>query len=233
MDQNQSLQFREKAGVFFRNARQCVARVPAKARILLGLFLIAAVLMAIHTAVTAKNARLHLKLQHDFRNAQVSLWVDDDLAYASMVTGSTRKRFGLIPTDSAQGNLSQIIPVRSGRHTIRLRIEPDEGAMQEDSISGDFSNHTERDLAVSAKYSGLSISWQGSGTALVESSSNFEWLSRYAGSFLLTITGSIISTLAGYAIKELPARLRSSSDFVPKTEARRSVELSTDLANEP
>lgn len=233
MDQDQSIQFREKAGVFFRYAQQCVARVPAKARILLGLFLIAAVLMAIHTAVTAKNASLHLKLQHDFRNAQVSLWVDDDLAYASMVTGSTKKRFGLIPTDSAQGNLSQIIPVRSGRHTIRLRIEPDEGAMQEDSISGDFSNHTERDLAVSAKHSGLSISWQGSGTALVESSSNFGWLSQYAGSFLLTITGSIISTLAGYAIKELPARLRSSSDFVPKAEARRSVELSTDLANEP
>ena len=223
MEQDQSIQFREKAGVFFRHAQLSIARIPAKARILLGLFLIAALLMAIHTAVTAKNASLHLKVQHDFRNAQVSLWVDDDLAYASKVTGSTRKRFGLIPTDSSQGNLSQIIPVRSGRHTIRLRIEPDEGTMQEDSISGDFSNHTERDLAVSARHSGLSISWQGSGTALVESSSNFGWLSQYAGSFLLTITGSIISTLAGYAIKELPSRLRTSSDFATKSEARRPV----------
>jgi hypothetical protein len=67
--------------VFFRHAHQCVAWVPAKARILLGLFLIAALLMAIHTAITAKTASLHLKLQHDFRNAQISLWVDDDLAY--------------------------------------------------------------------------------------------------------------------------------------------------------
>lgn len=233
MDPDQSIQFRKKGSVFFRHAQQCIVRVPAKARILLGLFLIAALLMAIHTAVTAKNASLHLRLQHDFRNAQVSLWVDDDLAYSSKVTGSTKKRFGLIPTDSAQGKLSQIVPVRSGRHTIRLRIEPDDGAMQEDSISGDFPNHTERDLAVSARQSGLSISWQGSGTALVESSSNLGWLSQYAGSFLLTITGSIISTLAGYAIKELPARLRSSSDFVPKTEDRRSVALSADLANEP
>jgi hypothetical protein len=228
MEQEQSIQFREKAGVFFRHAHQCIARVPANARILLGLFLIAALLMAIHTAIIAKNASLHLKLQHDFHNAQVSLWVDDDLAYSSKVTGSTKKRFGLIPTDSVQGNLSQIVPVRSGRHTIRLRIEPDHGAMQQDSISGDFSNHTERDLAVSARQSGLSISWQGSGTAPVESSSNFGWLSQYAGSFLLTITGSIISTLAGYAIKELPARLRSSSDFAPKTETQPSVELSTD-----
>jgi hypothetical protein len=166
MAQDQSIQFREQAGVFFRHAHQCVARVPAKARILLGLFLIAVLLMAIHTAITAKNASLHLKLQHDVRNAPISLWVDDNLAYSSKVTGSTKKRFGLIPADSAQGNLSQIVPVRSGRHTIRLRIEPDDGAMQEDSISGDFSYHTERDLAVSARQSRLSISSQGSGTAL-------------------------------------------------------------------
>jgi len=107
-------------------------------------------------------------------------------------------------------------------------LEPDDAAMQEDSVSGDFSNHTERDLAVSARHSGLSISWQGTGTALVETSANFEWLSQYAGSLFLTITGSIISALAGYAIKELPARLRSASDSAPKTESRPSVELSTD-----
>ena len=227
MDRQETIRFREKALLLFRHVRQFAASVPVKVRILLGLFLIAALFIAIHTAITAKNASLHLRLQHDFRNAQVSVWVDDDLAYSGKVTGSPKKRFGLIPTDSAQGNLSQIIPVRSGQHNIRLRIEPDDAAMQEDSISGNFSNHTERDLAVSARHSGLSISWQGAGTALVEDSANFGWLSQYAGSLFLTITGSIISALAGYAIKELPARFRSSSDSAPNTESRPSVELST------
>jgi hypothetical protein len=194
----------------------------------LGLFLVAAVLMTIHTALTAKDASLHLKLQHDFRDAQVSVWVDDDLAYSGKITGSTRKKFGLIPTDSAQGNLSQIIPVRSGEHNIRLRIEPDDATMQEDSIHGDFSNHAERDLAVSARHSGLSLSWQGKDRPPVESSSTFGWLSQYAGSLLLTITGSIMSALAGYAIKELPSRLRSSSDSAPTTESQPSVGVSTD-----
>src|SRR4029077_1427571 len=132
--------------LFFRHARQFAAGVPVKVRILLGLFLIAALFLAIHTAITAKNASLHLRLQHDFRNARIAVWVDDDLAYSGKITGSTKKRFGLIPTDSVQGNLSQVIPVRSGQHDIRLRIEPDDSAMQEDSISGDFFNHTERDL---------------------------------------------------------------------------------------
>jgi hypothetical protein len=175
MDREETIRFREKALLLFRHARQVAAGVPVKFRILLGLFLIAALFMAIHTAITAKNASLHLRLQHDFRNAQVSVWVDDDLAYSGRITGSTKKRFGLIPTDSVQGSLSQIIPVRSGQHNIRLRIEPDDGAMQEDSTSGDFPNHTERDLTVSARHSGLSISWQGTGR-LWSVSANFGWL---------------------------------------------------------
>ena len=167
-----------------------------------------------------------MKLQHEFRNAQVSVWVDDNLAYAGKITGSTKKKFGLIRTNSAQGNLSQIMPVRAGQHNIRLRIEPDDAAMQEDSIRGDFSNHTERDLAVAARHSGLWLSWQGTGRA-AETSANFDWLLPYAGSLLLTITGSIMSALAGYAIKELPSRLRSTSDSAPKT-GQSSVRVSTD-----
>jgi hypothetical protein len=218
------IQLRDKAILLYQRA----ARVPVKARIIFGLFLLAAVFLAIHTALTAKDASLHLKLQHSFRSAQVSVWVDDDLAYADKITGSIRKKFGLIPTDSAQGNLSQIIPVRAGQHKIRLRIEPDDAAMQEDSISGDFFDHSERDLAVSARHSGLSLSWQGTGRVPVETSANFDWLLPYAGSLLLTITGSIMSALAGLAIKELPSRLRSTSDSAPKTECQSSVGVSTD-----
>ena len=84
---------REKAALLYQRA----TRIPVKARIIFGLFLVAAVFLAIHTTLTAKDASLHLKLQHSFRNAQVSVWVDDDLAYAGKITGSIRKKFGLIP----------------------------------------------------------------------------------------------------------------------------------------
>ena len=100
--------------------------------------------------------------------------------------------------------------------------------MQEDSIRGDIAARTERNLDVTARHSGLSLSWQGKERAPVESSSMFGWLSQYAGSLILTITGSIMSALAGYAIKELPARLRSTSDSAPKTESPSSVGLSVD-----
>ena len=216
--------WRDKLALLYR----CPTCIPVKTRFIFGLFLVAAVCLAIHTSLTTKDAGLHVKLQHDFRNVQVSVWVDDELAYLGKITGSTRKKFGLIPTDAAQGNLSQILPVRAGQHLIRLRIEPDDAAMQEDSISGSFSDHSERDLAVSARHSGMSLSWQGTGSAPVETSVNFDWILPYAGSLLLTITGSIMSALAGYAIKDLPSRLRSTSDSAPKTESRESVGVSAE-----
>jgi hypothetical protein len=207
-----------KTALFYQHARQWTARVPVKARVVLGLFLVAALLLAVRTALTTKDASLHLKLEHGFRNAQVMVWVDDDLAYSGKVTGSKRKRFGVIPTDSLQGSLSEIIPVRSGQHRVRVRIEPGNATMQEDGISGDFAHSSERELFVSARQSRLSLSWLGTSIAPAESSSSSGWFLRYGGSLLLTIGGSIMSALTGYAIRELPARLRSTSESAPKAD---------------
>jgi hypothetical protein len=82
---------------------------------MLGIFLSAAVLMALHTALSGKDASLHLKLQHDLRSADISLWIDGDLAYSGKLKGSLKRRFGLMP-DSVQGSLSQVVPVSSGTH---------------------------------------------------------------------------------------------------------------------
>lgn len=99
-------------------------------------------------------------------------------------------------------------------------------AAAKDCISGDFSDHIERDLAVFARHNGMSLSWQGTGNAPVETSVNFQWILPYIGSLLLTITGSIMSV--GYAIKDLPSRIRSTSESAPKTESRESVGVSAE-----
>src|SRR5262245_27598390 len=100
MTSQHMVQGREKVVRLCQRVLQFSSGVPVKARIILGLFSVAAVFMAIYTAMTAKDASLHLKLQHEFRTAQVSVWVDDDLAYSGTITGSTKKKFGLIPSDS-------------------------------------------------------------------------------------------------------------------------------------
>jgi hypothetical protein len=174
--------------------------------------------MAVYTAITTKDASLHMKLQHGFRSAQVSVWVDNHLAFSGKTTGAAKKKFGLFSTDSPQGTLSQIIPVNSGQHTVRVRIEPEGASTQEDNIRGTFAPNAERDLYVSARRNGISLNWQGTGGAPVESASSAGWLSRYAAALFLTITGSIVSALAGHAIRELPSRLRATPSPTPKVE---------------
>lgn len=115
--------------------------------------------------------------------------------------------------------MSEIIPVCSGQHTVRVRIFTDDGRAPDGAISGDFAPNHERDPSESARHSGLSLAWQGtSGTIAERSSQSRRKKSHYAGSLLLTVVGSIISALTGLAIRELPSRLRSSIDAGPKAE---------------
>ncbi|MBZ5722666.1 MAG: hypothetical protein LAO03_20190 [Acidobacteriia bacterium] len=216
MDPEHIARLRLQATRLYEQGRERWLRIPVKARFMLGLFLFAGVLMALHTALSGADSTLHLKVQHSFRSADLSVWIDGDLVYSGKLAGSLKKRFGLIP-DSVQGSLSQIMPVSSGTHQVRVRVVPDEGAAQEDSVTGDFARNTERDLSVSARRSGLTLAWQATNTT--ESSPGSGWFGRYAGSLLLTIAGSIISALTGFALREVPAHIRARQNAEPKAQS--------------
>ena len=218
MNREDVAKFRLRAALLWRQTNRLIVRIPAKARIVLLFWIVAAILVAVYSEFTAKDSSLHLKLQYGFRSAQISVWVDGDLAYSGRVSGMTRKKFGLIPTDSVQGSLSEIIPVSSGQHNIRVLVEPEGAVTQEDSISGSFTSNYERALSVSARQGGLSLSWIGAASPALETSAGASWFSRYAGSLFLTVAGSIISALTGFAIKELPGRFRAPGDAASKVE---------------
>ncbi|HVO82206.1 MAG TPA: hypothetical protein VMT28_15835 [Terriglobales bacterium] len=215
MDSQSHVDLRTPARAVWQKARVWATGVPAKAWVVLGFFLGAALLMAVHTAVTAKDANLRLKVQHSFRSADLSVWVDGDLEYSGKLNGYSRRHSGRIP-DSPQGSLSETLPVSSGTHQVRVRVASDDGSVQEDTISAGFSRNSQRTLAVNARHSDLELSWQGESSAVAEASSESGWMGRYAGTLLLTIAGSIISALTGYAIKELPAHIRARQNAAPK-----------------
>lgn len=221
MDPERIAQLRNRAISAWQKVRPWAVRVPGRAWIVLGFFFVAALLLALHTAFTTKDSSLHLKVQHSFRNADICVWVDGDLVYSGHLVGSSRKKFGLIP-DSVQGTLSRIIAVASGQHKIRVRVDPADGSAQEEIGAGNFPHNGERDLVVSARRGDLTLSWPGTAdlpatTASEEPASPPGWVSRYAGSLFLTIAGSIISAITGYAIRELPAQLRARQDAAPKS----------------
>src|SRR5258708_39579001 len=119
MDWESRARIRAQASQCYDRSRAWLARLPVKARIILVLFLVAAVLMALHTASTGKDASLHLTLQHGFRSADFSLWIDGNLAYSGKLRGSTKKKFGLIP-GSVYGRLSEIVPVSAAPTRVRV-----------------------------------------------------------------------------------------------------------------
>lgn len=223
MEQDRHAQVRAGFATFCQAARHRAAQVPAKAWIVLALFLFAALLMALHTAFSAKDATLRLKVQHSFRTAQLSVWLDGDQVYSGKLTGSGRKKFGLLP-ESVSGSLSETLPVSSGTHQVRVRVAADDASVQEDTISAEFARNSQRTLAVVARRSDLSLNWQSASGAIAETptaaspgSPQPGWLERYAGTLLLTAAGSIISALTGFALKELP-KLASRQSEIPKAQ---------------
>jgi hypothetical protein len=207
MDQETATNIRPDAGSAWQRAGRKLARMPLKVWVVIALFSVAAAVLALHTARTDKSASLHLKVQHGLRNGELSVWVDGERTCSDQLTGYVRKKFGLIP-ESLQGSLSRTVPLSPGHHQIRVHVSGDDGFNQEDSISGDFTRNTERTLAVVTRRSGLALSWQGAASVPAESFSALAWLGRYASTLLVTIAGSIISALTGFAVREVPAYIR-------------------------
>lgn len=192
---------------------QWFAGVPVTAWVVAGLFLIGALFYGLHNA--RKDSTLRLKVQHNFRSAQLTVWVDGSTAYSSRLTGYAKKKFGLIP-DSIQGSLSDSIAINSGKHQLRVRVAADDGSVEEDTISGEFASNSQRTLSVSAHRGQVGLNWQGTGAAAEPADSGSTKLGSYAGTLLLTAAGSIVSALTGYAIKELPNYVRTRQANTPK-----------------
>ncbi len=227
MDQNHFAQLRSKLVPLWNRTRQRLLALPFKAQIVLGVFLVAALLLALHTFFAGTDSSLHLRLQHGFRSAQLTVLIDAQKVYAGKLVGYSKKKYALFG-ETVEGSLSQVFPVSSGTHEVLVRIEPGDGTVQEDKVSAAFTSGVGRELFVSARHSGMRLSWEGESEVapaeLPADSSSPSWFSKYAGSLFLTVVGSIASALTGLAMKELPGYFRNKQE----TTARPSSEAGAD-----
>jgi hypothetical protein len=189
--------------------------VPVPAWVALGFFLAAASFLAVHMAMASKDASLSLKVQHSLRSAQLSVWVDGDIAYSGKLQSSAKKKFGLF--EQVQGSLTETVPVSAGVHQIRVSVASDDGSVQENVLSGEFTHKSQRTLSVVARRDNVSLSWLGGASPVPAApSSASSLLQTYASTLLLTAAGSIISALTGYGIRELPKHIASRVSETPK-----------------
>lgn len=213
-------QLRARLSPLWARTRLWLMALPFKAQIVLAVFLVAALVLALHTAFSGKDSSLHLRVQHGFRSAQLTVLIDGHKAYSGKLVGYPKKKYALFG-EAIQGSLSEVFSVASGRHEVLVRVEPGDGTIQEENVSGSFVSGAGRTLSVTARHSGLTMSWAGESqaapTEAPAEASSPSWFSKYAGSLFLTVVGSIASALTGFAIRELPGYLRTRQEAVPKS----------------
>jgi serine/threonine protein kinase len=90
---------------------------------------------------------LELEVQHQFREATLSLWVDDTLALTRPLRGGSQKH--LVVFKSVHGNASETLRLRAGPHTLRLRAQSaDQSVDLSKTIAAQFANGDDKTLHV-------------------------------------------------------------------------------------
>lgn len=201
-----SVHWRELAQRALHIVRAIIHKHPVGCVFALALVVLA---IAVRLIAPAGTATLHLKMQHSFRSAKVSVWVDDKLAYSGQTSGATKRRFGVIPSSTVGGSFSRMVEVPAGVRVLRVQVSaPSEGYDHTSKIAGDFLRNGEVSLQIvpSRRTNDLSLAWQGTAPPLPDPGA--EWYVKYAGSLLMTVAGSIISAVTAFLIRELPNMAR-------------------------
>ncbi len=93
------------------------------------------------------DSSLELAVQHQFREATLSLWVDDTLALTRPLRGGSQKH--LVVFTSVHGNASETLQLTAGLHTLRLRVQSaDQSVDLSKTISAEFANGDDKTLHV-------------------------------------------------------------------------------------
>ncbi len=135
-------------------------RLPREVQIAIAIGVVFLVFFAFRTSEPVQAASLYIKCQHGFRAAELSVWVDDDLAYTRTLTGGVKKRLGVFET--VQGSFSETIRVPAGKHVVRVRVSsPDEGYEQTKEIEGELVQDGRRtlDISFAGRSNDLYLAW--------------------------------------------------------------------------
>ncbi len=98
--------------------------------------------------VVVSLSTVELAIRHQFKDATLTVWIDDVLALTRPLHGGTQKH--LVVFNGVRGIESETLKVPAGRHTLRLRTRTaDQTADLSRTITGDFIGGHEQTLQIS------------------------------------------------------------------------------------
>jgi hypothetical protein len=111
--------------------------------------------------VIVPTATLELAVQHQFKEATLSVWVDNKLALTRPLHGGTQKH--LVVFNGVRGIDSESIEIPAGTHTLRLRAETSDKAIDiSKTVSAQFVGGDVKSLQVSFDHHNttMRLNWQ-------------------------------------------------------------------------
>lgn len=170
-----------------------------RVRLLLGVIAIA--VAAAWYWFSAASATLTIAGHHGFRRAQVSIWIDDSLKSQYEVSGSAKKKFGVL--GKIDGSFSRSLRVGAGDHTVRVRF-------QSLTDSGDITRQThvtlqagtESTVYVNADRGMLSLAFAGAAPKTRSDPEPSSGYARMLQSVFMAIAGSALSATVGFVVQD-------------------------------
>lgn len=111
--------------------------------------------------VLIPDSTLQLAVQHQFKEATLSVWIDNKLALTCPLRGGTQKR--LVLFNGVRGTDSETLQVPAGKHVVRLRAQSsDQSINLSRTISAEFIGGADRTLQVTfdKHNTAMHLNWQ-------------------------------------------------------------------------
>ncbi len=111
--------------------------------------------------VLIPDSTLQLAVQHQFKEAMLSVWIDDKLALTCPLRGGAQKR--LVLFNGVRGIDSETLQVPAGKHVVRLRAQSsDQSINLSRAISAEFIGGADRTLQVTfdKHNTAMHLNWQ-------------------------------------------------------------------------
>jgi hypothetical protein len=110
----------------------------------------------------ALPATLQIVGQYPFHTAQIYIWVDGDLRYHDEVHGALHSHTKISHTENSGGGaIALTLPVRAGRHMVRVQVDAEGQSFDHDTaIPGQFNPYSQKTLQVNFKSKNLDLQWE-------------------------------------------------------------------------
>ena len=96
---------------------------------------------------------LEIEVDHNFPEAHLAIWVDDQLTYTHPLAGAEKKH--LVVFRRVQGHEFHAVQIVPGKHLLRVQVSPGEGASEQSgTVEGEFSGGAEKMLRIQFSKSG-------------------------------------------------------------------------------